>query len=163
MKERTLSRLIWGGSIIILAAGTALSIHSAWNINTVSKKLERKSSDLKKLYVIQAEANGFMAAVEKFEQLPDKRLITLEEFLKKTLPAGSAYDIRETLRKEIRGWTVYRKELSFGQTQAEVLMRLVGEAEALRPPWRLVKCEIKSTPSPGSVKAVLTMEGLEKR
>lgn len=163
MSERMFRRLLWIGSVLVLIMGLGMTIHSVGQMDKVLLKLKNKLDSLDRLRSMEREINRYVIAQQAFEQLSEKYPASLADLLKGVLPGHKVDDIREIRRESIPGWTVRQTEIVFSEVPLGDLMEFVCKAETQRPPWRLIKCNIKASPRiAGSGQVVLLLEALEK-
>lgn len=162
MSDHKLKQVLWPVAAVVLGIGVVLTIHAARRMDAISLRFEKKLRNLDRLRSLQRELDRYVSAQRAFERLPAKRPIAVARLLKDGLPGWKTDDIRTFRRESVSGWVVRQEEIVFGEIPLSKLMEFVCKAEMQRPPWRLIRCDIKACSRAGAGRAVLLLETIEK-
>ncbi|NQT93940.1 MAG: hypothetical protein HQ559_14360 [Lentisphaerae bacterium] len=165
MTDRTWLRVLWAGAALSMVAGGLMTLATVRRTPDYSERLRAKIGDMERLESLADEAARTETAVNAFETLPSGSSTPLSSILTNVFPQGMTAEIREMDGgPTAEGWDRQRFEVAFGEAPIDEVFRFAAAAESSRPPWLLVRCDLASTPgSPGSGRAVLWFESLEKK
>ena len=162
---------LWVIALLVFFAGISMTFETERRLKEASLILTRKSKeDLAGLEAHRNKLACYNAALNIFEQLPQKRPVDLADILKKTLPEYDVNDSRKSIIDSIPGWNIWRQEIVLRDVPIQKIIEFMHEAECsgrrgaenIRPPWRADRCIIRSSSSvPGSGQVILQMEALE--
>jgi hypothetical protein len=148
-------------SVLVFLAGLFWTVHTLAATPGRLLQIYRKAGLITELRARQAGLTTAENAVAAFEQIAGKRPANLRELAKATLP-GIAADIRpRETRSAVTGWSVRSADVLFGDIPLARLAAFLRAAEAQRPPWRLVECQIAAADR-GTGRVSLVLEALEK-
>lgn len=169
MNDRIVRRLLWAGAVVVLVLGVVMTIQSMRWVDKTSLRFKRKLRNLNRLRLMEHEINHYIATQQALERLAEKRPASLADVLKDTFSGHTVDDIREFRHESVPGWIVRQKEFAFSQVPLGEVLEFVRKAESRegkqqqRPPWRLVKCDIRaSSQAVGSGQVLLLLEAVEK-
>jgi len=164
MNDRLFLRLLRILAAVAIVSGVAMAMRSIGSTREHSAKMDGKLRYFEELRLLEAEINRYTAALGEFEKLPAGSPTPIAKLLRENLPGHTSADIRELKRSAAaQGWTVHRQEIAFSEISLADAMRFAGATESQRPPWRLVKCDIRaSSQAPASGQVVLVLESLQK-
>ena len=149
---------------VACALGLVLTADSILQAPQSADVMKRKYADLDRLLALQRGRARDLAAVDTFNQLPNKTPAPLGDMANAVLPGSRpAIHQRET-RPAAAGWTVRSVEISFDSLKLSDLSRFLARAGEARPPWRLAEFNATALEqSPGSARISVVLEALEKR
>jgi len=162
MSDGKLKRVLWPAAAIVLGIGVVMTIQAVRRMDAISLRFEKKLRNLDRLRSLQRELDRYVSAQRAFERLPAKRPVAVERLLEDSLPGWKADDVRKFRRESVSGWVVRQEEIVFGEIPLSKLMEFVYKAEMQRPPWRLIRCDIKASSRAGTGRVVLLLEAMEK-
>lgn len=159
MNARTLYRWI---AAALAAAGVVATLLSVRALPADAGRLEQKVSDLGRLQALRDARSENGGAVQRYEQLPSKQAVPLDDLAGRILP-GSRPSVRtRDYAAAGAGWVAHSVEVSFENARLADAARFAEEAENSRPPWRLLECSIAASgPAPGYGRVSMVMEALE--
>ena len=162
---------LWAIALLVFFVGISMTFETKRQLKETSLLLTRKlKEDLAGLEAYSHKLACYNAALNIFEQLPQKRPVELTDVLKKTLPEYDVNDSRKSIIDSVPGWNIWRQEIVLRDVPIQKIMEFIHEAEYsgrrgaenIRPPWRTDRCIIRSSSSvPGSGHVILQMEALE--
>ena len=157
------SFMVWL-SAVVCGIGLFLTADSVFRIPQFIDVMKRKVADVDQLLSIQRDRANDLAAVDAFDQLPNKAPPALPDLAAAIWPNNQpSIHSRET-RPASAGWSVRRVEVSFDSVRLADLSRFLVKAEEARPPWRLVEFNATAVePSSASARTYVVLEALEKR
>lgn len=164
MNEHRMLRLLWLGAFAVLALGAGMAIRTSGRLRGDAARIRRKAEELESLRMEKAMLEDYTVAVRAIDALPATARESFAGILKSATGTAQPEDVRDLYEPCAPGWTLHVKELVFDDLAIEEAMRLVGELEAQRPPWRMAKCGIRaSSQEAGRGRVMLRMEHLEKQ
>lgn len=152
-------------SVFLLAVSAIFAVSAVSKVRMESENLKARTAVLDRLLDMRAEASAWRKARKAFTSLAEKEPSPLQGIIKRTLTGTAVSDIRDVPMESVPGWTFHQKEVTFGEIAVCDLVRVVRNAETAenRPPWRLVKCSLRSIPGKdGTVRAVLLFQAIER-
>lgn len=153
--------ICWAAAACLTLLGLGLTVRSVRLLGPARTRLERIARDFAALERLRAEAGVGGGALEALEKLPSTRPVDPAGLADGLLPV--ARPAGEQRSDAGSGWTAIRREFVFGDVAIGQVMEFAARAEAQRPPWRMVRCVIRSAPNnPGAGQVTLTLEALEK-
>ncbi|MCX7591935.1 MAG: hypothetical protein N2255_09955 [Kiritimatiellae bacterium] len=156
-------RILWFGSWLALAFGVVLSIRTFVSMPSAQERLNRAVKNALRLREMESSLVNFEIAREAFEKLPAKRAPALESVFAGAISEMRLPELRDAETVRLNGWVLHRQEVAFAEVSLARVMQFIHLAETHRPPWRLVSCEIRSSPRlPGTGHVVALFESLEK-
>jgi len=164
MNARLALRLAWVAAAVSVVTGIAFAAGTAARVGATRARLASKVSAFAALREMQDRLLRHEAACRVFEALPRKRPRSPAELLELAVAGNVAREVREAERAPaFGGWTVRRCDISLTGAALAEAAAFAAAAEAARPPWRLVKCDVRADPrAPGSGRVALRVEALEK-
>ena len=164
MNDALKRRVLMACGTAVLLAGLLLTWQSSRVLAAAASRLTRKTHELAELRKLELEVSRHMAAVRELDRLGAVRAEPLQGRLDQAFPGRKADDVSEWVHESIPGWTVRRQDIAISEADLAKVAALVAAAEARQPPWRLVKCEIRSSPhATGRGQVGLLMEAIEKQ
>jgi hypothetical protein len=162
MSERLRIRMLWLAAVASLVCGALLTLTSVRNLRAAEDRSRSTRSHVEQLEAHEARFNRSLDARQAFEKLSSKKPVPLDALLAKAFPGKTPQDVRESYREIGEGWGVRRREFSLAEVPFAGVMAFLREAENRRPPWRVLKCDIRASTRPGEGKVDLALEALEK-
>ena len=155
--------MLWASAIVVIVAAAGLSLYAVRALGDCSVRLKEYVAYSSEARELEKVTTGSASAIRMFEALPDPHPVSLADLMKKSL-AGDKYEITEqTAQPAIQGWIAQRRDVTLQDIQLSKLAAFLADAEAARPPWRMISCRIISTgPEGGTGRVSLTFEALEK-
>jgi hypothetical protein len=148
---------------LALGAGVLLTARSAWMAPRAIALVHRRLDDIAQLEVLKRGHAAEFAAVAAFEKLPSKTPPPLPRLLKEAFPGGGVAARHREPQPLMDGWALRAAELTFDEMPLAEVGRFMGTAAEDRPPWTLVECRVTASgPAPGTGRATLVLEALEK-
>ena len=161
MKQPGLNRWLWIAGAVSMLAGLALAAQCIRVLQGAAERRAGKFRQLGDLGRLAERLEPYLRARDAFDRLIDAKPTPLADLLKAAVPVAKADDIRDLGGESPQGWVVRRKEVTLADVPFEKILSFMQAAEAQRPPWRLARCEIRSSPeTPGTGKMVLVFEAL---
>ncbi len=145
-----------GVAIGLVLAGLGAAAHAAWCAPARLARLKTKAADLTELRAIEADARAEAARADLWRAggWPPPLTVLLRSA---AAEAGEA-DVRPAGEETTSdGWRLRRQDVVWTDVRLSAVGRLIGEAEAQRPPWRLVGCRLEAGPRPGFGAVTLTL------
>lgn len=154
---------LWASATVVIAVAALLTLHSVRTLSNCSARLKEYVAYSAEARSLEKVTVSSAAAIRMFEALPDPHPVSLADLMKKSL-AGDKYEITEqSAQPVIQGWIAQRRDVTLQDIKLSRLGAFLSEAEAARPPWRMISCRIISTgPEGGTGRVSLTFEALEK-
>jgi len=149
-------------ALTALAAAAALTVFAVRYCSRTASALDADSAALVRLRQAGGALEANRAMQHAFEALPGRNLMDLAGIFGKNgfLPAPD--ERRQSGADLVPGWAVRSEELAFRDVQVAAALRSCEAAESLRPPWRLVRLAVRSSPNAaGRGQVVVTFEGIE--
>ena len=156
---------IWALAIAVLLMGFTVAGRSFRLIRETTRLLDKKQADIETLRSLDRRVRPGEVARRRFEEMAvDPAAVSLDDLAARVM-AGVHIDDSRTMTDAIEpGWNVRRVEWTLHHVPFDPLMTFVREAEAQRPPWRLVECTLRaSSASPGAGQAVIMLETVERK
>jgi hypothetical protein len=156
--------LIAALAAVACGLGIVLTADSIIQAPQFADVMRRKYADLDRLLALQRDQAICLAAIDEFNQLPDKTPAPLGDLAAAALPGSHpAIHQRET-RPAASGWSVRSVEVTFDSLKLADLARFLAKAGEARPPWRLAEFSATALEqSPASARISVVLEALEKR
>lgn len=150
-------------ALLFVALGVGWSVRSLARVPGFRRRLRMRQRDLKDLSKLAASDARNGSALRAYEALALKRAPPLRDVLAAVLPGGRP-EIRElAVTPVFESWTLCRSEVVFEDLALTQLPSVFAALEACRPPWRLVKYDIKATPGKtGRGRVLLALETIEQ-
>jgi hypothetical protein len=149
-------------ALAALIAGLTSTVWAFGRVAGARRALKAKVEVVAKLGAARSDLARYEAAKADYEKRAGPPLPSLTDLLAKTPGLPPPEQRGEPPREIAPGWIVRRQEVAFANAPLDRLIAWVAAAEALDPPWRLVKIELRGGPQPGHARAVLSLEGLER-
>ena len=149
-------------ALAALAAGFASTIWAVRRVAAADRALKSKTEILARLQSIEHDLGRYEAARTDYEKRASQPLLPPADLLAKTPGLPPPEPRAEPPRDVAPGWAVRRHEFTFANAPVDRLVAWVTALEALDPPWRLAKIEVRGGPQPGHARAVVSLEGLER-
>ncbi len=154
---------LWAIACLTLLTGVVLSASTWSNYTKTDRRIDLLLGYIDTLVLMQQPAQAQQSALDLITQLPQPNLVSLEN-LAAISGAAKHATIRQThLTPLPDGWQARTIEVSATNISHTILSNFLQQAESQRPPWRLVKCDLRGSDQQSqSASATLTFEGLEK-
>jgi len=164
MSDGVKGKLWFLAALAVLLAGILMTLQEVRHLAAVSRRLTRKHGEMARLQQLAGEVARGEETIREFGALSDRRPGSLRGLLDRTFPGSKAQDVRESVRESVPGWIVRQVEIAFSEAGIAEVAAFVAAAEAQRPPWRLARCLVNSSPhTPGAAQVVLQLETAEKQ
>lgn len=152
---------MWWLAIAVFVAGLAMTVGTLRMITEQRLNLESKGKTYLDLKQMETRLDLYNGAVEEFQKLSTKRIVSLREVLQKSFPGYNPNDMRESRKDSVSGWFVRESEIVLNGIKISQAMEFVASVEQLRPPWVLKRCAITaSSGEDGTGNVILTLSGL---
>lgn len=156
-------RIFWGCAAAVFFSGIVLAVKVAGSVPPARDQLTRVGVNLHRLALLESDLARYEAARSLFEALPVKRASALEQLASGVFREAKSPEIQEQETIAVGEWFLKRYEVSFPDAPLAHVLEFASLAEAQRPPWRLVQCEIRaSSRTSGTGHVTLVFESLEK-
>ena len=163
MNSRAIRIGLWLAALAALLLGVGLTVQSMGLIAAADGRMRDRLSEFDELLIVEADLAYSLAAERTFAALDSPGPGGLETMIEKHLPGHTAADVRDSGGPAPAGWIHHRKEVTFNEAPLADVMKLVSALEAARPPWRLVKCVIRSSSrTAGAGRVTLTLDAMER-
>lgn len=154
---------MWIAAMLAVAAGIAFTLQAVRMRSAVSERIVKRAEAMQRLQEIAGDVRRAEQAVELYGKLAQKKTGSPTDALKTVFPDQKIEDPRETRREISGGWALKQKEYVLDDVSIGKAMEFVQKAEAMRPPWIMTRCAIRSsTTAAGAGHVAITLEALEK-
>jgi len=156
--------LVWVLGGLALATGLTIAWRTWQGLPEQAQRMHRKLNDLNELRMISETAGRDREVRMLFDPLAGQPASDLGAILGRTLPGRAPVDVRETREPAVDGWAALRREFSLPEAPLAEVAAFMRAAEAERPPWRVIKCAIRSSAQArGNGQATVQFETLVKQ
>lgn len=163
MNKETFKYILLIAAIGLVLAGLILTVRTLRQISDADKKINVRIAQIETVKNLSSEISEYNAALKLYESLDECRLRPVSVTVKESFPDFRADTIKDFRRETMSGWVFYEKEITFGDVDISTVVGLLEKLELQRPPWRLVKCLIKSSSrQAGNGRVIVTLEGIER-
>ena len=163
MKKINRLHMVWLIALVAFVTGLVLSFQTFRQLVIADKKSKEKMGDIVIMQEFADKISVYTAAKEAYQKNPGAypvkfdSIFNMQDIIVKE-------NIRASERSLEDNWFVLQREVVIDDGKLGDIMRLIRKAEAERPPWKLVSCNIKSSSLvPGNGRIVLIFEALEQR
>ncbi len=148
----------WLFPLLVLAAGLLFSLLNVQNASLRLRRINRKGTTVKELTRIEQQLVMEKASYRQYQQGSEKSRKPLEPALAQLGGSPPAQSSRLTAVSLLGDWLKEQIKITGTDLSLENMNRFLSEATALRPPWILEQCEIKSTPKAGYADVTLVLQ-----
>jgi len=148
----------WILPLLVLSAGLLFSLVNIQNAALRLRRIKRKDTTLKELARIEHQLVTEKASYRQYQQEAEKSRNPLEPALAQLGGSPPAQSSRLTAVPLLGDWLKEQIKITGTDLSLENMNRFLSEATALRPPWILEQCEIKSTPKAGYADVTLMLQ-----
>lgn len=156
-------KLIWLSALVFFAAGIVMTVHNLRSSELMGERFRKQIGELKILKNQEIELARHEAARKKYDQISEKKPVSLNAILQETLAGVKVDDVRESRKDLVDGWSIRQKEVSISEVSLGRVMDFIQKAESQKLPWSLARFIVRAAPrTAGTGQVVLVMECLEK-
>lgn len=164
MNRKLTIRVVWVLAAAAMLGGVSLAVYASSAIRSASVRLTETARLVDQLKGDLQKTVRTAQARELYSKLPPLKADALQECLSSTVGAQVIDDSRDVRQDMGQGWSARQKELTFNDVPVSRVMDFVRKAEALRPPWIMTRCQIRSSPSAaGTAQITVVMETVERK
>ena len=148
MNETVRLRILYAAAFSTFVVGGVLAAHAMHKLVEIRAGVIRTRGAIQEATKLQADLGTHDRARERVGKALATSLSGQEELLANVLGEVQPKDISPLERKSFgNGWVKLTQRLTFKNVDIENVMTCVENAERLRPPWRLVSCDIQALPT----------------
>ena len=160
MKNQVEIKIMAVLAAIAVTAGTLMLAVCFANAGKYREELQTAAARLEALRIMQEEMAVYASARKKCEDLPEKTPVPIRSLLEKHFD-GKPQDIRSSVERPVRGWTVKKYDIVFADVAVSNAMQLCRDAERGSPPWKMTACSINVSGHKGRGTIALSFEALQ--
>ncbi len=152
-------------SAVLILTGLVWSVHSLAQRSYRNARLERRKKTILELADLATRAEQQRTAVAAVERMTRQSAVPLDALIRSVL-GGRPAETREAPLPFAPpdGWSVRRVQVSMPAVPYDILGQALRRAAAQQPPWVVVDCMIRASPSAGRAsKAVVVFECVERK